>query len=90
MQFLIIIIISLLIFSILIWALTITCPIDKNIKEPWVNYQELPYGNITTGAGNPGIRPLSLYEYKTYRRPLNYPICHLVDYPIPHCITDSF
>ena len=22
-----------------------------NVKEPWVNYQQLPYGNINTGAG---------------------------------------
>jgi len=81
----IIIIVALIIFTILIWSITITCP----IKEGWVDYKELPYGNIRSGAGNVGIRPMTFYEYKTYRRPLNWPICHLVDYPVPHCRSNS-
>ena len=81
-----IIIISLLVFGILIWALTITCPVN----ESWVDYEELPYGNVRSGAGNSGIRPVDFYNYPIYRRPLNWPVCHLVDYPVPHCRSDSF
>ena len=81
-----IIIISLLVFGALIWALTITCPVN----ESWVDYEELPYGNVRSGAGNSdGIRPLVFYNYPIYRRPLNWPVCHLVDYPVPHCRSDS-
>jgi hypothetical protein len=81
-----IIVISLLIFGLLIWALTSTCPVNK---EGWVDYEELPYGNVRSGAGNSNIRPLDFYNYPIYRRPLNWPVCHLVDYPVPHCRSDS-
>jgi hypothetical protein len=83
---LILIISSLIIFCIIIWTLIITCP----IKENWVDYKELPYGNIRSGAGNTNdIRPLVFYNYPIYRRPLNWPVCHLVDYPVPHCRSNS-
>jgi hypothetical protein len=84
------IILALLVFSLLIWGITITCP-TRNIEEGWVDYEELPYGNIRSGAGNirNNVRPMGFYEYKTYRQPLNWPICHLVDYPIPHCRSNS-
>ena len=81
-----VIVISLLIFALIIWSLTITCPVNT---ESWVDYQELPYGNIRSGAGNDNIRPLTFYNYPIYRRPLNWPVCHLVDYPVPHCRSDS-
>jgi len=84
--------ISLLIFGILMWALISTCPpTNSNATiENWVNYQELPYGNIKTGAGNSNnIRPLVFYDLPIYRRPYNWPVCHLVDYPVPHCRADS-
>jgi hypothetical protein len=86
-----VIIISLIIFSILMWALISTCPTQTNTTiENWVNYQELPYGNLQTGAGNSdNIRPLVFYNYPIYRRPYNWPVCHLVDYPVPHCRADS-
>jgi len=78
---------SLLIFSLLIYSLVISC--DKKI-ESWVNYQNIPYGNIDTGAGDlEGDNKISFYEYTSYRKPLNYPVCHLVDYPVPHCRADS-
>lgn len=81
----IIILISLVAFGLLIWGLSSTCP----VRESWVNYEELPYGNVQTGAGNTGVRPLTFYEYPIYRRPYNWPVCHLVDYPVPHCRSDS-
>ena len=84
----IVIVISIVFLGILIWGLTITCP-TRPITESWVDYQELPYGNVRSGAGNPGIRPMGFYEYPIYRRPLNWPACHLVDYPVPHCRSDS-
>lgn len=83
---LILIISSLIIFGLIMWALTSTCPVN----ESWVDYEELPYGNVRSGAGNSdGIRPLVFYNYPIYRRPLNWPVCHLVDYPVPHCRSDS-
>ena len=49
--------------------------------ESWINYREEPLGNIRT-----------MYDYNTpyyrrdrYRKPLNWPACHMVDYPIRHC-----
>ena len=86
MSSLIIIIIALVVFGLLIWALTSTCPTN----ESWVDYEELPYGNVRSGAGNSGIRPVGFYNYPIYRRPLNWPVCHQVDYPVPHCRSDSF
>ena len=85
---------------LLIYSLVVSCD-SIDVKEGWVNYQQLPFGNIQTGAGeyksnsnnsnsNDGITPLVFYEYPIYRKPYNYPVCHLVNYPVPHCRTDSF
>ena len=78
-------IIALCLLSLLIYYLIITC---DSKKEGWVNYEQLPFGNIKTGAGD-NTRSLSFYDYPIYRKPLNWPICHMVDYPIPHCRADS-
>jgi len=85
----IVIIVALFVFGILIWSLTTTCPTNESSLENWVDYEELPYGNIRSGAGNVGVRPVDFYNYPVYRRPLNWPVCHLVDYPVPHCRSDS-
>jgi hypothetical protein len=85
-----IIIISIIVFMLLIIALYTTCPTNPNITENWVDYQDFPYGNVHSGAGNSNnVRPLVFYNYPIYRRPLNWPVCHLVDYPVPHCRSDS-
>jgi hypothetical protein len=81
-----IILFALGLFMLLIYSLVVNC---DSVKESWVNYEQLPYGNIQSGAGSRDITPLVFYEYPVYRRPYNYPICHLVDYPVPHCRTDS-
>jgi hypothetical protein len=92
MAFLIIAVCAILLFMLLIYSLVVTC---KSNKDGWVNYKQFPFGNIKTGAGNYDenndniIRPMSFYNYPIFRKPLNYPICHLVDYPIPHCRSDS-
>lgn len=90
---------SIGLFMLLIYLLVVSCD-SVDVNEGWVNYQQLPFGNIQTGAGeyknnrngnsNDGISPLVFYEYPIYRRPYNYPVCHLVNYPTPHCRTDSF
>lgn len=54
-------------------------------NEGWVNYRNIPFNNINTGSGDIELRPLGLYNVPRYRRPYDYPKCHLVDYPIPHC-----
>jgi hypothetical protein len=85
----IIIIVSLVIFGLIMYTLVVTCPTNVN-EEGWVNYQDIPYGNVHSGAGNSnGIRPLVFYNNPIYRRPYNWPVCHLVDYPVPHCRSDS-
>lgn len=96
----------IVIFVILIYSLVISC---DSKKESWVNYQQFPFNNIQTGAGdsyssdsdidsdtynnnykdNSYSNPISFYSYPIYRKPLNWPICHLVDYPVPHCRADS-
>ncbi len=89
---------SIGLFILLIYFLVVSCD-SVDVKEGWVNYQQLPFGNIHTGSGEyntnsnstsySGISPLVFYEYPIYRRPYNYPVCHLVNYPTPHCRTDS-
>ena len=102
MAFFIIAVCAVLLFMLLIYSLVVSC---KSNKDGWVNYKEFPFGNIKTGAGNYYykndenadndedniniIRPMSFYNYPIFRKPLNWPICHLVDYPIPHCRSDS-
>ena len=94
----------IILFVILIYSLVISC---DSKKESWVNYQQFPFNNIQTGAGdiysdsdsnsdsdisynkNKYSNPISFYTYPIYRKPLNWPVCHLVDYPIPHCRSDS-
>ena len=77
---------ALVLFALLIYSLVVSC---DTVKEGWVNYQSYPYGNIDTGAGDPDVTPVAFYKYPIYRRPYNYPVCHLVNYPIPHCRTNS-
>ena len=78
-------IIGICLLGVLLYYLIITC---DSKKEGWVNYEQLPFGNIKTGAGD-NTRPITFYDYPIYRKPLNWPICHMVDYPIPHCRADS-
>ena len=82
----IIILFTLILFILLINIFVVRC---EPIKETWVNYKQTPYGNINSGAGDKGVTPLVFYDYPIYRRPYNYPVCHLVDYPLPHCRTNS-
>ena len=91
MSLFIIAVVAVLLFMLLIYSLVVSC---KSNKDGWVNYKQYPFGNIKTGAGNFDddnnvIRPMTFYDYPIYRKPLNWPICHLVDYPIPHCRSDS-
>ncbi len=77
---------ALILFTLLIYSLVVSC---DTVKEGWVNYQSYPYGNIDIGAGDNDTTPVAFYKYPVYRRPYNYPVCHLVNYPIPHCRTNS-
>ena len=72
----IIIFFSLVIFGLLIYSLIVN---GDTVKEGWVDYKQLPFGNIQSGAGSPGVTPLVFHEYPIYSIPYNYPICHLVD-----------
>ena len=46
----------------------------------WRMYQQRPLNNLYTGSN-----PLSYYEHNRYRKPYNYPACHMQEYPIRHC-----
>ena len=78
-------IITIIIFVVIIYFLVYSC---KGNTEGWVNYKQRPFGNIYTGSGDAGVRPLVFYDVPRYRRPYNWPVCHLVDYPEPHCQHD--
>jgi hypothetical protein len=80
------ILIALFLFTLLIYSLVVSC--DSN-KEGWVDYKQYPFGNIQSGAGDKDVRPISFYDYPIYRKPLDWPVCNLVDYPIPHCRSKS-
>jgi hypothetical protein len=86
---LLLIFISLSLLALLIYALTVNCSNVTDIKEGWVDYEQLPFGNVQSGAGNIGVRPISFYQNIIYRKPLNWPVCNLVDYPVPHCRSNS-
>ena len=49
-------------------------------EENWVNYLQLPLGNIYTSP-----EPIVLYRKDRYRKPYMYPVCHPVEYPVKHC-----
>ena len=57
--------------------------IVKQKKEGWYVYQQLPYGNYYNGSG----LPASFYARPKYRKPYMFPVCHRVNYPVPHCRT---
>ena len=77
-------VVFVMLFAGLVYLLVTSC----DTTETWVNYKSFPFGNIDTGAGNCGVRPAVFYDVPRYRRPLNWPVCHLVDYPEPHCRHD--
>jgi hypothetical protein len=77
--------IGIALLAVLVYKLVMT---NTTVNEGWINYKQQPFGNIYTGAGDLGVRPLVFYNEPRYRRPLNWPACHLVDYPVPHCKHD--
>ena len=87
-----IIICAVIIFTGIMYFMIIDC---KPTKEGWIDYEQLPYGNVQSGAGHynsnssNGLKPPAFYKYPAYRKPYNYPVCHVVNYPVPHCRTDS-
>jgi hypothetical protein len=72
---------AIAIFAVLIYILVNSC---KGNTEGWVNYKQQPFGNIYTGSGDVGVRPVGFYDVPRFRRPYNWPVTHLVDYPVPH------
>lgn len=84
----ILILVSLAVFFLFLHFFVVNC---DSVKEGWVNYNEDIYNNIEIGSGSmySGDRPVVFYEREIFRRPYNWPVCHLVDYPVPHCRSDS-
>lgn len=77
----IICVVALILLGLLYYSLFMS---NKTVTEGWVNYKQQPFGNIYTGSGNEGVRPLVFYDVPRFRRPYNWPVRHLVDYPVPH------
>lgn len=48
--------------------------------ENWINYKNLSFGNWETAS-----EPVNFYNRPEYRKPYRWPVCHNVDYPVPHC-----
>lgn len=67
-------------FIILIFIVFILLYKNKEGFTGWKMYQQLPLGNVYTGSN-----PLNYYKHKRYRKPYNYPACHMKSYPIQHC-----
>lgn len=51
---------------------------DNN--ESWINYINIPYGQISTGSDN----PLNYYKITEYRKPYRWPLGINQSYPINH------
>ena len=56
---------------------------NKYNNEPLVNYQQLPLGNMQSRSYPPNY--LNFYRNDRFRKPYNWPACHMVDYPVRHC-----
>lgn len=55
--------------------------LNKNDEiENWVNYINIPYGEIQTGTNY----PVSYYERKEYRKPYRWPLGIKQSYPVDH------
>jgi hypothetical protein len=52
----------------------------KENNESWINYQNIPFGNIKTGKDD----PLIFYNRPQYRLPYRYPLGFKTSYPIKH------
>ena len=72
--------INLFIIILFIFFLLFNLKKCKEGFNDWSIYQQNPYQNLYTGS-----KPLNYYTYNTYRKPLNYPVCHMKDYPLRHC-----
>jgi len=67
-------------FIILVFIMFILLYKKQEGFTGWSMYKTKPYNNVSTGSN-----PLIYYEHEKYRKPYNYPICHMKDYPIKHC-----
>jgi hypothetical protein len=73
--------VRLVVIFFIILLLTYTI---KNTNENWVIYSQLPFGNYKTGS-NSELEVISFYERPRYKKPYMSPVCHNVNYPVPHC-----
>ena len=53
----------------------------NNQYDTWINYREEPLGNIKTAP----FKLSNYYRRDRYKKPYNYPVCEMTDYPIRHC-----
>lgn len=69
---------ALILFVVIITIFKGDC---ENTKEGWVNYKNLPFGNIDSGKSS----PLVMYDIPRYRKPYNWPQCFITNHPERHC-----
>ena len=75
------IIIAIICFALIFSLFVVDC--NKIKKESWVNYQNFNFGNVD----NTNSDKVVFYNRPQYRKPYNYPVCHLTRHPVPHCRT---
>jgi hypothetical protein len=52
----------------------------KNNNESWINYMNVPFGEVQTGADC----PVAYYKRIEYRKPYRYPLGIKQSYPFEH------
>lgn len=52
----------------------------NNEKEPWINYMNIPFGEVQTGSDC----PVGYYKRPEYRKPYRWPLGIKQSYPIKH------
>lgn len=71
---------ALLLFITVWFLLGFRVKLPNNNKESWVNYTNIPFGEIRTGKDC----PIAFYERPEYRLPYRYPLGIATSYPVKH------
>ena len=67
--------------AVILFLIIHTAEKTKSQFENWINYREEPLGNIQT---SPSLVN-NYYRRDRFRKPYNFPVCQMTDYPVRHC-----
>lgn len=82
LKFILIVVCILVLFAFAVVVFAVPCNKSASI-ETWRNYMSYPYGNIRTGSEDRN-GSMSFYEIIKYKKPFDYPVTQLIDYPVLH------